>query len=154
VTPQLGPDATGVGWAFMYVLNSPDRPLDELRSLQDWYLRYGLMSVEGVSEVASLGGFVRQYQVEVDPVKLRAYDIPLQPSNARSSAPTTTSAEGSSRRRARDGGTRSRLHQGDPRPRTGPVVGLGAGGTPVLLRDVARINHRAGDPARSRRVER
>ena len=49
VTPQLGPDATGVGWAFMYVLNSPTRPLDELRSLQDWYLRYGLMSVEGVS---------------------------------------------------------------------------------------------------------
>jgi Cu(I)/Ag(I) efflux system membrane protein CusA/SilA len=77
VTPQLGPDATGVGWAFMYVLNSPNRPLDELRSLQDWYLRYGLMTVEGVSEVASLGGFVRQYQVEVDPIRLRAFDLSL-----------------------------------------------------------------------------
>lgn len=63
VTPQLGPDATGVGWAFMYVLNSPSHSLAELRSLQDWYLQYALSSVDGVSEVASIGGFVRQYQV-------------------------------------------------------------------------------------------
>jgi Cu(I)/Ag(I) efflux system membrane protein CusA/SilA len=77
VAPQLGPDATGVGWAFMYVLNSPQRSLADLRSYQDWYLKYGLMSVEGVSEVASLGGFVRQYQVEVDPVRMRAYDVSL-----------------------------------------------------------------------------
>ena len=77
VTPQLGPDATGVGWAFMYVLNSPERSLADLRSYQDWYLKYGLMSVEGVSEVASLGGFVRQYQVEVDPIRLRAYNVSL-----------------------------------------------------------------------------
>ncbi|MEO1088157.1 MAG: efflux RND transporter permease subunit, partial [Acidobacteriota bacterium] len=78
VVPQLGPDATGVGWAFMYVLNSPERSLDELRSLQDWYLKYGLASVDGVSEVASIGGFVRQYQVEVDPVRLRAYGVGLK----------------------------------------------------------------------------
>jgi Cu(I)/Ag(I) efflux system membrane protein CusA/SilA len=77
VAPQLGPDATGVGWAFMYVLNSPQRSLADLRSYQDWYLKYGLMSVDGVSEVASLGGFVRQYQVEVDPVGLRAYGVSL-----------------------------------------------------------------------------
>ena len=77
VTPALGPDATGVGWAFMYSLNSNQRSLAELRSLQDWYLKYQLSSVEGVSEVASVGGFVKQYQVTVDPAKLRAYNLSL-----------------------------------------------------------------------------
>ena len=72
VTPSLGPDATGVGWAFKYSLNSTNRDLAQLRSMQDWYLRYQLASVEGVSEVASIGGFVKQYQVTVDPAKLRA----------------------------------------------------------------------------------
>src|SRR5437899_2823980 len=77
VSPSLGPDATGVGWAFMYSINSTNRSLAELRSMQDWYLRYQLASVEGVSEVASVGGFVKQYQVTVDPAKLRAYNLPL-----------------------------------------------------------------------------
>src|SRR5215831_17068211 len=77
VSPSLGPDATGVGWAFMYSINSTNRDLAELRSMQDWYLRYQLASVEGVSEVASIGGFVRQYQVTVDPAKLRAYNLSL-----------------------------------------------------------------------------
>src|SRR5208283_4890175 len=77
VTPVLGPDATGVGWAFMYSINSTNRSLAELRSLQDWYLKYQLASVEGVSEVASVGGFVKQYQVTVDPAKLRAYHLSL-----------------------------------------------------------------------------
>ncbi|MEI6515420.1 MAG: efflux RND transporter permease subunit, partial [bacterium] len=77
VTPTLGPDATGVGWAFMYSINSTNRDLAELRSIQDWYLRYQLTSVEGVSEVASVGGFVKQYQVAVDPVRLRAYNLSL-----------------------------------------------------------------------------
>jgi len=77
VAPQLGPDATGVGWAFQYVLTSPSRDLQQLRSLQDWYLKYELTAVDGVAEVASIGGFVKQYQVTVDPEKLRAYDIPL-----------------------------------------------------------------------------
>lgn len=77
VTPSLGPDATGVGWAFMYSINSTNRDLAELRSIQDWYLRYQLSSVEGVAEVASVGGFVRQYQVTVDPVKLRAYNLSI-----------------------------------------------------------------------------
>src|SRR5436190_1246629 len=77
VTPSLGPDATGVGWAFMYSLNSTNRSLAELRSIQDWYLKYQLTSVEGVSEVASVGGFVKQYQVTVDPTKLRAYNLSL-----------------------------------------------------------------------------
>src|SRR5215469_10402707 len=77
VTPTLGPDATGVGWAFMYSINSTNRDLAELRSIQDWYLRYQLASVEGVSEVASVGGFVKQYQVTVDPAKLRAYNLSI-----------------------------------------------------------------------------
>src|SRR5471030_1105276 len=77
VAPSLGPDATGVGWAFMYSLNSKERSLAELRSMQDWYLKYQLTSVEGVAEVASLGGFVKQYQVTVDPTKLRAYHLSI-----------------------------------------------------------------------------
>lgn len=77
VTPVLGPDATGVGWAFMYVLESEERDLWELRSWQDWHLKYQLLAVDGVSEVASVGGFVKQYQVTVDPEKLRAYNLSL-----------------------------------------------------------------------------
>ncbi|MCH8245406.1 MAG: efflux RND transporter permease subunit [Bacteroidetes bacterium] len=78
VTPTLGPDATGVGWIYEYVLDGgDDYDLQQLRSIQDWYLRYELMSVPGVAEVASIGGFVKQYQVEVDPNKLLAYNIPL-----------------------------------------------------------------------------
>ncbi|UCE72117.1 MAG: efflux RND transporter permease subunit, partial [Nitrospiraceae bacterium] len=79
VTPSLGPDATGVGWIYEYALvdRSGQHDLARLRSIQDWFLRYELTSVEGVSEVASVGGFVKQYQVEVDPNKLVAYGIPL-----------------------------------------------------------------------------
>ena len=77
VTPTLGPDATGVGWVYQYVLTAKDRTLAELRALQDWYLRYQLTKAEGVAEVASVGGFVQQYQVVVDPQKLQAYGIPL-----------------------------------------------------------------------------
>jgi len=77
VTPQLGPDATGVGWVYEYTVESNDHDLQQLRSIQDFYLRYALMSVPGVSEVASIGGYVKQYQVEVDPNKLVAYNIPL-----------------------------------------------------------------------------
>ena len=77
ITPQLGPDATGVGWVYEYTVESDKHDLQQLRSIQDWYLRYQLMSVPGVSEVASIGGFVKQYQVEVDPIKLLAYNIPL-----------------------------------------------------------------------------
>ena len=77
VTPQLGPDATGVGWVYEYTLSSDKHDLAQLRSIQDWYLRYELMSVPGVAEVASAGGFVKQYQVEVDPEKLRAYGVSL-----------------------------------------------------------------------------
>jgi Cu(I)/Ag(I) efflux system membrane protein CusA/SilA len=78
VTPSLGPDATGVGWVYEYVLESDKHDLAQLRSLQDWFLRYELASVPGVSEVASIGGFVKQYQIIVDPNKLKIYGIPIQ----------------------------------------------------------------------------
>ena len=78
VNPTLGPDATGVGWVYAYTLESDRHDLAQLRSIQDWFLRYELASVPGVSEVASIGGFVKQYQVVVDPNKLRAYNIPIQ----------------------------------------------------------------------------
>jgi Cu(I)/Ag(I) efflux system membrane protein CusA/SilA len=77
VTPQIGPDATGVGWVYQYALLARDKTLAELRSIQDWFVRYQLTKAHGVSEVASIGGFVQTYQVTVDPVKLRAYGIPL-----------------------------------------------------------------------------
>ncbi|MGD8440509.1 MAG: CusA/CzcA family heavy metal efflux RND transporter, partial [Holophagae bacterium] len=139
VMPQLGPDATGVGWAFMYVLNSDQRSLAELRSYQDWYLRYGLTSVEGVSEVASVGGFVRQYQVEVDPVKMRAFGISL--SHVKSAI----------KRSNKDVGGRlvelaeqeymviGRGYVKEIRDLEQIPLKVGVGGTPVLLSDVANI---------------
>ncbi|MCK6502430.1 CusA/CzcA family heavy metal efflux RND transporter [Myxococcota bacterium] len=79
VTPTLGPDATGVGWVYQYALVDPSgkHDLQELRSLQDWTVRYALESVPGVAQVASIGGFVKQYQVAVDPSRLAAYGVPL-----------------------------------------------------------------------------
>ncbi|HVI73206.1 MAG TPA: efflux RND transporter permease subunit, partial [Pyrinomonadaceae bacterium] len=77
VIPTLGPDATGVGQIFWYTLESDGMKLRDLRTLQDWYVRYQLNSVPGVAEVASVGGYVQQYQVDVDPNKLRGYSIPL-----------------------------------------------------------------------------
>ncbi len=139
VTPQLGPDATGVGWAFMYVLNSPSHSLAELRSLQDWYLQYALSSVDGVSEVASIGGFVRQYQVEVDPIRMRAYGIGLkvvkeaiQRSNIDVGGRLIEMAE-------REFMVRGRGYIRDVRDLELIVLDAGPGGVPVLLRDVARV---------------
>ena len=89
VSPQLGPDATGVGWIYQYALidRTGAHDLSELRTLQDWFLKYELQTVDGVSEVATIGGMVKQYQVVVDPNKLRAYDVTLsQISNAIQSA--------------------------------------------------------------------
>lgn len=78
VRPALGPDATGVGWIYQYVVTAKDRTLDELRTIQDWFLRYQLTTTHGISEVASVGGFVKTYQITVDPRRLQAYDIPLK----------------------------------------------------------------------------
>src|SRR6187200_2274656 len=77
VTPTLGPDATGVGHVFWYTVESPTHSLRELRTLQDWFIRYQLNAVPGVAEVASVGGHVQQYQVDVDPNRLRNYNLPL-----------------------------------------------------------------------------
>jgi copper/silver efflux system protein len=90
VHPVIGPDATGAGWVYEYALvdHSHKRSLADLRSLQDWYLRYQLETVPGVAEVATIGGFVKQYQVNVDPDKLRAYGIPLSTVIARVRAST------------------------------------------------------------------
>jgi Cu(I)/Ag(I) efflux system membrane protein CusA/SilA len=77
ITPQIGPDATGVGWVYQYALIGKDKTLAELRSIQDWFLRYQLTNAQGVAEVASVGGFVQTYQVTVDPIKLRSFGIPL-----------------------------------------------------------------------------
>ena len=94
VKTELGPDATGVGWVFQYALvdRPPAHNLAELRSYQDWFLRYQLQAVPGVAEVAPLGGFVRQYQVNVDPDRLAAYDIPIAKWSRPCAAATTTSA--------------------------------------------------------------
>ena len=77
VTPTLGPDATGVGWVYQYVVLAAQHTLAELRTIQDWFVRYQLTKAQGVAEVASVGGFVKTYQVTVEPRKLQAYGIPL-----------------------------------------------------------------------------
>ncbi len=141
VTPSLGPDATGVGWAFMYVLTSDRHDLAELRTLQDWYLKYELTSVPGVSEVASIGGFVRQYQVTVDPNKLRAYNIPI--SKIRKAVQRSNNDVGG---RLLEIAEKEFMVRGlgyiksldDVR---NIAVGVDANGTPILLRDVARVNY-------------
>ena len=139
--PQLGPDATGVGWVYLYALTDPtgQHDLAQLRSLQDWFLKYELQTVPGVSEVAPLGGMVKQYQVKVDPNKLRAFGIPLshiqnaiQRGNQEIGASVVELAEAEYMVRA-----------------TGYIqsiddlalipLGVDDKGTPLLLRDVAEI---------------
>src|ERR1043165_3830562 len=139
VTPSLGPDATGVGWAFMYSLNSTNRSLAELRSIQDWYLRYQLASVEGVSEVASVGGFVKQYQVTVDPARLRAYNLALsdvamaiQRSNGEVGGRSIELAEKEFILRVR-----AYVQQLDDLRKV--AVGVGGKGVPILLGQVANV---------------
>src|SRR5437867_497902 len=139
VTPSLGPDATGVGWAFMYSLNSTNRSLAELRSMQDWYLKYRLTAVEGVSEVASVGGFVKQYQVTVDPAKLRAYNLSLsdvstaiQRSNGEVGGRSIELAE-------KEFILRVRGYIQNLEDLKKVAVSVGANGVPVLLGQVANV---------------
>jgi len=140
--PQLGPDATGVGWAYMYALvdRTGQHDLSELRSLQDWFLKYELQSVSGVSEVATIGGMVKQYQVTVDPDRLRAYGIPLshvqmaiQRANQEVGASVIEMAEAEYMVRA------SGYLDGRQTLESVPL-GQDANGVPLLLRDVATIN--------------
>ena len=139
VTPSLGPDATGVGWAFMYALTSDKHDLGELRSIQDWFLKYELASVPGVAEVASIGGFVQQYQITVDPNRLRAYGIPI--SRIRAAVEASNADVGG---RSLEFAEKEFMIRG-----LGTIesvediekisLGVDANGAPILLKDVARV---------------
>jgi Cu(I)/Ag(I) efflux system membrane protein CusA/SilA len=138
VTPTLGPDATGVGWVYQYALLAKDRSLAELRSLQDWYVRYGLAKAEGVAEIASVGGFVKQYNVVIDPQRLRSFDIPLskvrdaiRASNMDVGGRTVELSEFEYVVRGRGYLKGIRDLQN--------IVLKNDGGTPVLIQDVARV---------------
>ncbi|WP_341677265.1 CusA/CzcA family heavy metal efflux RND transporter [Niveibacterium sp. SC-1] len=138
VTPSLGPDATGVGWVYQYAVTAAKYSLAELRTIQDWYLRYQLTKAQGVAEVASVGGFVQTYQVTVDPVKLRAYNIPLskvsdviRDSNRDVGGRVVEMAETEYMVRGR-GLLRGKADIAD-------LVLKSEGGTPVRVGDVARV---------------
>ena len=142
VTPTLGPDATGVGWTYMYSLvdKSGKYDLSQLRTLQDWYVQYWLRSVPGVSEVASVGGFVKQYQVEINPDTLLAYHLPID------------QVIGAIRRSNNDVGGRVVEYTGREYMVRGDgylqsvadlqkiAVGTNGNGTPIYLRDVADVH--------------
>ncbi|ADL55381.1 efflux RND transporter permease subunit [Gallionella capsiferriformans] len=139
VSPQLGPDATGVGWVYQYAVLSENHNLAQLRTMQDWYLRYQLTKAHGVSEVASIGGFVQQYQVSVDPVKLRAYGIALKTV----SQVIRDSNRDVGGRVVEMGETEYMVRgRGYLRGKTDieTLVVKADRGTPVLLRDIARVD--------------
>ena len=140
--PQLGPDATGVGWVYLYALvdRTGQHDISQLRSLQDWFLKYELQTVPGVSEVSALGGMVKQYQVKVHPDKLRAFNIPLshiqmaiQRGNQEVGASVVEMAEAEYMVRA------SGYIQGREDLANIPL-GINVKGTPLLLKDVADID--------------
>ena len=139
--PQLGPDATGVGWVYLYALidKTGQHDLSQLRSLQDWFLKYELQTVKGVSEVTALGGMVKQYQVQVNPDKLRAFGIPLsliqtaiKQGNQEIGASVVEMAEAEYMVRAT--GYLKGVEDLENIP-----LGVNKNGTPLLLRDVAEI---------------
>ena len=140
VTPALGPDATGVGWGFQYALvdRSGKRDLADLRSFQQWHLRYWIQSVEGVAEVATIGGFEKQYQVEIDPDRLLAYNVPI---SKIVSAIRSANNDVGGRELEQNGTTylvRGKGYITSLDDLRLVVVGADARGTPVLLKDVAR----------------
>ena len=139
VAPRLGPDATGVGWAFMYSLNSKKHDLAELRTMQDWFLRYQLSSVEGVAEVASVGGYVKQYQITVDPHRLHAYNLSIsdvamavQKSNGEVGGRSVEMGE-------KEFILRVRGYAQSVEDFRKIAVGRGPGGTPIQLGEVAHV---------------
>ncbi|MGI8525215.1 MAG: efflux RND transporter permease subunit [Pseudolabrys sp.] len=138
VSPSLGPDATGVGWVYQYVVRGAQKNLAELRTTQDWYIRYGIAKSEGVAEVASVGGFVKQYSVVIDPRRLQALGIPiskiadaLRGSNMDFGGRTVELAETEFAVRGR--GYIKNLSDLEQ------IVVKSDRGVPVLLKDVARI---------------
>lgn len=141
VTPQLGPDATGVGWIFEYALidESGKYNLQDMRTFQDWYLRYWLTSVPGVAEVASVGGYQKEYQIEIDPTKLQAYDLSISDikeavrrSNGDVGGRVIELAE-------HEYAVRGRGYITDKGMIEQIVVGTDQKGTPVLIRDIGRV---------------
>ena len=139
VRPQLGPDATGGGWGYQYAVEGEGYSLDQLRSLQDWYLRYGLQQVPGVAEVASVGGYVKQYQVILDPAKLLGFGVTadqvmraVRTSNTDVGARTIEVAGG-------DYMVRGLGYLKGVSDIAGLAVGSGANGVPVRVRDVAVV---------------
>lgn len=138
VTPSLGPDATGVGWVYQYVVQARNKSLAELRTIQDWYLRYQLAKAEGVAEVAGIGGFVQQYQVVVDPQKLQSYNISLDKVTAAIRNSNTDVGGRSIEMAETEYIVRGRGYlrgTGDLEK----IVLKAQNGTPILLRDVARV---------------
>ena len=138
--PRIGPDATGVGWVYQYALvdKTGSTDLAELRSLQDWFLKLELAGVEGVAEIASVGGFVREYQVLIDPNALRSYDLPI--GRVRDAVRAASSEVGG--RVLEQAETEFVIRSSgyvDERADLEEVVLYAQNGTPVLLRDVARI---------------
>lgn len=139
-SPEMGPDATGVGWVYQYSLIDTSNKLDlaQLRSLQDWFLKFELATVDGVSEVASVGGFVKEYQVLIDPNRLRAYDIPI----SRITAAVRASSQEVGGRVLEQAETeliiRSKGYIEKKEDLENTVV-FSTNGSPVLLKDVARI---------------
>ncbi len=139
-SPEMGPDATGVGWVYQYSLVDTSQKLDlsQLRSLQDWFLKFELATVDGVSEVASVGGFVKEYQVLIDPNRLRAYDIPI----SRISNAVKASSQEVGGRVLEQAETeliiRSKGYIEKKEDLENTVV-FSSNGSPVLLKDVARI---------------
>jgi len=142
VAPKLGPDATGVGWIYEYALvdKTGKHDLSHLRSLQDWYLRYPLQTVEGVSEVASIGGYVKQYQIELNPDALLAYDIPLSKikhaiQRSNNDVGGRLVEMGETEYMVRGLGYIKSLHDLEMIP-----VGVDNNGTPIFLKQIANIH--------------
>src|SRR5258707_1165391 len=141
VAPKLGPDATGVGWAFQYALvdKTGQNNLQQLRSFNDWYLRYWLQSVPGVAEVATIGGFVKQYQVNVDPNRLLAYKVPLmQVMDAVRNGNSEVGAR-SLEMTGKEYLVRGRGYIQSIGDIQNLAVATGDNGTPIRVRDVARV---------------
>jgi Cu(I)/Ag(I) efflux system membrane protein CusA/SilA len=139
-TPVVGPDATGLGWVYQYVLVSDRHDLYELRAIQDWYLRYVLTAVPGVSEVASVGGFEKQYQVEVDPVRLQAFGIPITRVAAAVSGGNAETGARVLEVAGREYMIRAVGYAKGITDLEDAVVSTTAGGTPVRVRDVANVH--------------
>src|SRR5216684_1468485 len=141
VSPKLGPDATGVGWAFQYALvdKTGQNNLQQMRSFNDWYLRYWLSSVPGVAEVATIGGFVKQYQVNVDPNRLLAYKVPLmQVMDAVRNGNNEVGAR-SLEMTGKEYLVRGRGYIKSLADIQNLSVAVGNNGTPIRVRDVARV---------------